>query len=1818
MAFNAAKQLRINIDAIRLALDWDGKRQFSEEEARVLKSYSGFGGLKAALYPKAPIEDWQKRNASEADLRLYPLVLELHETLESRLDPSAYKKAVDDLQRSSLTAFYTPAFVPQALYAAMRAQEIFPKTVYEPSAGAGVFVAQAFNAFDEIHVNAVEKDWLTVKVLQAYLKTQSEGVTIQNKSFEETSATEKGQYDIIASNIPFGNISVFDPAYQNSPVTSRIHNYFFVKGLDKLADGGLLAYLVTDAFLNQPANETARKLVFTQADFISVSVLPDNLMKENANVEAPSHLFIVQKNDDKKGFTEEEALLIQTTEQENVAGKFSANAYLAAHSELILADEIGVGTNQYGRPTQMVWMNGDLEDLAAPLQEQIAEGFVTRFNREKWNAISHLTELVQTNNAKTLTFLPEPVTKVRSIGSIAQLGLFDAAPTVNTDRAHSYLNDTDEATVDASSARIISTIRTIDQPDHESIVMLAARAKNSGRYLYKLYSNIAELRFSNKWLSGNALTFELKTLSTKLKYFAHDFKYEGDRSLEPAFNLSNDRADTFEQLKSFYIKDTLVIHQGKVGLIAEPENGKAVFKALEEQKDLVYYQLYVSIRDLYFVLSEKELSTLTPQHLERFALNSAYDEFRGHFGELNKVHNRSKILNDLAFGFIIISSLERKENETWIKSDIFHGPVYPKLELLQTDDPTEALARSLNDKGRVDLPYISQITMITEQELIQRMQKQILTDPGSNEWVTTDAYLSGNVVEKLRIAEAQAKAHPENIQFARSLAAIGRVQPEKIPFELLDFNLGERWLPTAYYQQFATALFQLNTRIEYFSSADTYKVSYALGNAITDEEYAVMPKSGIKMKAHTLLEHALENTTPHFTYTKMVNGDEVRVPDNDAIQLAHEKIEKVRLAYLDWLRDLPDAEKQIIEDLYNATFNCYVLREFDGSHLSFPGLDRKALGIENLYSSQVNAAWRIIQNRGGLIDHEVGLGKTLTMVVAAMEMKRLGIVQKPMILALKANVGQIADTFRKAYPKAKVLAPNENDFNPAKRQALFHQIKNNHWDCIILTHDQFGKIPQSPEIMRKIMQTELDNIEQDLQTLEDLGGEISRKMLKGLQIRKNNLEGKLNGVLYAIENHKDSGIDFEQMNVDHLFVDESHKFKNLTFTTRHNRVAGLGNQEGSQKALNMLFAVRTLQQWFDSDLCVTFLSGTPISNSLTEMYLIFKYLRPNEMARQRIENFDGWAAVFARKTVDFEFSVTNEIIAKERFRHFIKVPELALFYNEITDFKTAKHINLDKPDLDESLVNIKPTPDQEEFIGKLMAFAKTGDASLIGRKPLTKEEDNARMLIATNYAKKMSADMRLINEDYEDHPQNKVNVCARKVAELYFESNVHRGTQIIFSDIGTPKPEDFNIYDALKNKLVRDFAIPAHEITFIHDWTDKQKPELFKKMNAGDIRILIGSTEKAGTGLNVQKRVIGMHHMDIPWKPAELEQRDGRGARQGNTIAKQFYENKVRNYIYAVEQSLDNYKFNLLKNKQTFISQMKNCELNVRTLDEGAIDEKSGMNFSEYIAILSGDTSLLEKTKIEKKAAVLEGSKSAHFKEVARSRTRLQDVEKESGKLKDTLDKLIMDETLYKSKLSFDKEGTKVNAIRLDNLQSAEPEEIGRYLNKLYLNYKGPEEQKIGSLYGFDLYVRQQKIPYESNGMFQYENKNDLYAESPRGIKYLWNHGIPNTDNPKLAARYFLNAIDRVVTLREKYAKDYDETQREIPVLRQLTQRTFDKETELTELKAELKLLEKQISEKITAKAATKESGEAKVVELDQFKSSLPDKQAKMNQSNSI
>ena len=512
------------------------------------------------------------------------------------------------------------------------------------------------------------------------------------------------------------------------------------------------------------------------------------------------------------------------------------------------------------------------------------------------------------------------------------------------------------------------------------------------------------------------------------------------------------------------------------------------------------------------------------------------------------------------------------------------------------------------------------------------------------------------------------------------------------------------------------------------------------------------------------------------------------------------------------------------------------------------------------------------QNGGGICDHEVGTGKTLIMCVAAHEMKRLGLAHKPMIIGLKANVAEIAECYRTAYPNAKILYASEKDFTPANRVRFFNNIKNNDYDCVIMSHDQFGKIPQSPELQQRILQAELDTVEENLEVLRSQGKDISRAMLRGLEKRKINLSVKLETIAHAIKSRTDDVVDFKQMGIDHIFVDESHQFKNLMFNTRHDRVAGLGNQDGSQKALNMLYAIRTVQERTGKDLGATFLSGTTISNSLTELYLLFKYLRPQELERQNINSFDAWAAIFAKKSVDFEFSVTNNIVQKERFRYFIKVPELAAFYSEITDYRTAEDVGVDRPDKNEVLHNIPPTPQQEEFIGKLMEFAKSGDATILGREKLSETEEKAKMLIATDYARKMALDMRLIDSSlYEDHPDNKASRCAKMIAEYYHKYDAQKGTQFVFSDLGTFQPGQWNVYSEIKRKLVEDYGIPSSEIRFIQECkNEKARKGVIDAMNEGRVRVIFGSTSMLGTGVNAQKRAVAVHHLDTPWVRHEV------------------------------------------------------------------------------------------------------------------------------------------------------------------------------------------------------------------------------------------------------------------------------------------------------------------------------------------------------------
>lgn len=719
-------------------------------------------------------------------------------------------------------------------------------------------------------------------------------------------------------------------------------------------------------------------------------------------------------------------------------------------------------------------------------------------------------------------------------------------------------------------------------------------------------------------------------------------------------------------------------------------------------------------------------------------------------------------------------------------------------------------------------------------------------------------------------------------------------------------------------------------------------------------------------------------------------------------------------------------------------------------------------------------------------------------------------------------------------------------------------------------------IPQSPEVQQEILQSELDSVDENLAVLQSQGREVSRAMLKGCLKRKANLEAKLQTIMHTLETRKDDAVDFKLMGIDHIYVDESHKFKNLTFTTRHDRVAGLGNPDGSQRALNMLFALRTIQERTGRDLGATFLSGTTVSNSLTELYLLFKYLRPKELERQNIRTFDAWAAIFAKKTIDYEFSVTNEVVQKERFRYFIKVPELAAFYSEITDYRSAEDIGIDRPQKNEILHNIPPTPDQEEFIGKLMEFAKSGKGELLGRAPLSESEEKAKMLIATDYARKMSLDMRMIDPDlYGDHVDNKASHCAKMLADYYRRFDEQKGTQFVFSDLGTYKSGvEWNVYSEVKRKLVEDYGIPPSEVRFIQEaTTEKSRKAMIADMNAGRIRVLFGSTEMLGTGVNAQKRCVAIHHLDSPWRPSDLEQRDGRGIRTGNEVAKYHADNKVDVILYAVEKSLDAYKFGLLHNKQLFIRQLKTNNMGSRTIDEGAIDEKLGMNFSEYVAILSGNTDLLEKARLEKKIATLESERQAFVRGKSSSRYKLDTILSAMKKNDAKIEGITTDLEHFKARVQLNEDGSYRNPVKLDGLETADPKLIGKQLNHIAATARtGGEEQHIGSLYGFDLLVKSETTEKDGFDLTQ----NRFYARGEADYLYSYNHGNIAAD-PRLASLNFIHALSTIETVLEGFKKKNEELAKDIPILRNVVEGTWRKESELTALRSQMTELERKI-----------------------------------------
>jgi len=547
-------------------------------------------------------------------------------------------------------------------------------------------------------------------------------------------------------------------------------------------------------------------------------------------------------------------------------------------------------------------------------------------------------------------------------------------------------------------------------------------------------------------------------------------------------------------------------------------------------------------------------------------------------------------------------------------------------------------------------------------------------------------------------------------------------------------------------------------------------------------------------------------------------------------------------------------------------------------------------------------------------------------------------------------------------------------------------------------------------------------------------------------------------------------------------------------------------------------------------------------------------------------------------------------VAKERFRYFIKVPELAAFYNEITDYRTAEAVGVDRPHKNEILHNIPPTPQQEEFIQKLMEFAKSGDATILGRGPLSETEEKAKMLIATDYARKMALDMRMIAPSYEDDPNNKASHCAKMIAEYYNKYDAHKGTQFVFSDLGTYKPGEWNVYSEIKRKLIEDYGIPAHEIRFIQECkTERSRKTVIEAMNSGDVRVLFGSTSMLGTGVNAQRRCVAIHHLDTPWRPSDLTQRDGRGIRAGNEIAKLYADNKVDVIIYAVEKSLDSYKFNLLHCKATFIDQLKSGALGARTIDEGAMDEKNGMNFSEYMAILSGNTDLLDKAKLEKRIASLESERKAHSKGIADSKFRYQTITHDIANNEAALERMKADWARYDAVVKRDKDGNPLNELKIDTCNLSDEKNVGIHLQGLAQRTDTHGHyQRIGEVYGFPISIISERTLVDGRESVQ----NRFVVEG--NYKYKYNNGFIAMSDTHAACMNFVNALEKIPGIIAQYEERTAKLKADVPQLEAIILKTWGKEHELKQLKSELAALDRKITAELAPKQEEKDGTEVK------------------------
>lgn len=914
---------------------------------------------------------------------MFPLVRELYELIRSHSeDEQQYKAYCQSLRNSVLTGFYTPQPLVSVIHNALHENGIIPHKFLDPSAGIGPFADTFTNTYANDQIVCFENDLLTARVL----KTLHPTFEIFNEGFEKIEKPYNDYFDIVASNIPFGNIPVSDPAYIMDKKDSAkrrslgsLHNYFFVKGLDVLHEGGILAYIASRGVMDSPQNEFVRRYLMENAHLVSAVRLPDNTFTDHAGTQAGSDLIVLQKHSDKTKLSPREELFIQTrkllTVEDINVNRFFTKTGNGHGMDRIVKTDMKIGTNQYGRPDVEYTYNGSVEQIASTLKRSLHNDILHYADKDLY-----LRNRIEAPKPK---YIPLNVSKPQ------------------------------QETVSSPAVRQLDTFVQQTRPESTANVNLRNRRKTRGKGdatgMIDLFSQ-PNLRFEDTAASIRPESFDERP-------------FTGER-------------------QPYYKAGTLLVDNGQVGYIKELYRTSATFQPLnlsDGQKRKA--QAYIQLRDCYEKLFEHESTRFEENKTLRESLNYSYNRFVNRYGDLNKKDNAKLILSD-ATGRNMLS-LEKFIDGQKQLADIFVHPVaFSQNELTHVDTTTDALGASLNKYGKVSLGYMLYLTGKEESEVLNDLKGRIFYNPFENEWQVSEKIFSGNVIEKADRFREYLTTHPNDTWSQETLEALDKVMPRRIEFEELNFNFGERWMPTGIYSEYAKYLFKTDVRVMFRENIDHYNVIVDEKNAIIRDKFAV--KSGnTTIDGIELMKHALLNTVPHLTKKEVVNGVETIVADTKAMQLANMHIDNIRNGFGEWLKMQAPEFKTRLTDIYNRKYNAYVRPNFDGSFLTFPNLNLKALGIEEIYKSQKDAVWMLLTNGGGIIDHEAGGGKSLIICLATYEMKRLGFANKPIILALKENVQEIAQTFQTAYPDAKLLVPGENDFTKRKRERLFNEMKNN-------------------------------------------------------------------------------------------------------------------------------------------------------------------------------------------------------------------------------------------------------------------------------------------------------------------------------------------------------------------------------------------------------------------------------------------------------------------------------------------------------------------------------------------------------------------------------------------------------------------------------------------------------------------------------------------------------------------------------------------------------------------------------------------------------